>query len=107
MSFSSSLEIIIMSPPRASTNSRAPSAWIFAVILDGGELFFIGTAAIKVLYTAHEEDLKGGHQRGSAGAVENFGQVGFGEIEFEEAEVAEIGGDQVLEDGVPEALAEE
>ena len=33
-------------------------------------------------------------------------KIGFGEIEFEEAEVAEIGGDQMLKDGVAEALAE-
>ena len=80
---------------------------ILAVVLDGGEFFFVGAAAKKILHAAHEEDLKRRHQRGRAGAVENFGQIVFGEIEFEEAEVAQIGGDEMLEDGVAKALAEE
>ena len=80
---------------------------ILAVLLDGGQFFFVGSAAKKILHAAHEEDLKRSHQRGSAGAVENLGQIGFGKIEFEEAEVAQIGRDEVLEDGVAKALAEE
>ena len=64
-------------------------------------------AAEKILHAAHEENLKRGHQRRSAGAVENLGQIVFGEIEFEEAEVAQLGGNQVFEDGIAKALAEE
>ena len=87
-------------------NNQRVGIGILAVVLDGGQLFFVGAAAKKILHAAHEEDLKRSHQRGSAGAVENLGQIGFGEIEFEEAEVAQIGGNQMLEDGVAKALAE-
>ncbi len=80
---------------------------VLAVVLDGGELFFVGTAAEKILDAAHEEDLKRGHQRGSAGAVENFRQIVFGEVELEETEVPQIGRDEMLEDGVAKAFAEE
>ena len=80
---------------------------ILAVVLDRGELFFVRTTAEEILHAAHEEDLKWRHQRRGAGAVENLRQIVFGEIEFEEAEVAQIDRDQVLENGVAKALAEE
>ena len=80
---------------------------IFAVGLDGGEFFFVGAAAEKILDAADEEHLKGRHQRRSAGAVEDFGEIGVGEIEFEKAEVAQVGGDQVLDNRFAAALAEE
>ena len=79
---------------------------VLAVVLNGGELVFVGAAAKEILHAAHEENLKRRHQRRSAGAVENLGQIVFGEIELEEAEVTQIGRDQVLEDCVAKALAE-
>ena len=66
---------------------------ILAVVLDGGKFFFVRAAAVEILHAAHEEDLKWSHERGGTGAVKDFRQIGFGEIEFEETEVAEIGGD--------------
>jgi len=60
-----------------------------------------------MLHAAHEKHLKWRHQRRCAGAVKNFGQVVFREVELEQAEVAQIGWNQMLEDGVAESLAEE
>ena len=90
----------------ATKTSERVGIGILAVVLDGGEFFFVRAAAEKILHAAHEENLKRSHQRRRAGAVENFGQIGFGEIELEETEVAQIGGNEVLEDGVAKALAE-
>ena len=75
--------------------------------LDGGELFFVRTSTEEILYAAHEKDLKGRHQRRSAGAVKDFGQIVFREIEFEDTEITQVRRDEMIEDGVAEALAEE
>ena len=80
---------------------------ILAIVFDGGKLFFVGPAAKKILHPAHEKHLKRRHQRGRAGTVENFGKIVFCEVEFEQTEVTQIGRNQVLEDGVAKALAEE
>ena len=79
---------------------------ILAIVLDGGQLFFVRTAAEKILHSAHKEDLEWGHQRRRAGPVENFSQIILPQIEFVQAEVAQIGGNQVLQNSVAEALTE-
>ena len=62
----------------------------------------------KRLFTPRtKKHLKWRHQRGRAGAVENFGKIVFREVELEQAEVTQISRNQVLEDGVPKTLAEE
>jgi hypothetical protein len=169
------LEIIIMSPPSASTSSRAPSAsiftswlaqysftqrtaslyarqfddaakrshlfadsfvallvghvhaagirrnadmvgdkdqqrigiWILAVVLDRSQLVVIRSAAEKRLHAAHEKHLEWRHQRWRARAIENFGEVSVGEIKVEQAEIAQVAGYEMLENGFPELLAEE
>ena len=67
---------------------------------------FIRSAAKKILHPAHEENLKRRHQRRRAGAVENFRQIVFREIELEETEVAQIGRNQMFENRIAKALAE-
>ena len=79
---------------------------ILTIILKGGQLLFIGPAAKKILYPAHEENLKRRHQRRRTGTVENLRQIVFRKIELEETEVAQIGRHQMLEDCIPKALAE-
>ncbi len=80
---------------------------ILAVIFDGGKLFFVRAAAIKTLHAAHEENLEGCHQRRGAGTVENFGEIDLSQIEFKQAEVPHVSGNQMFEDRVTETLAEE
>ena len=80
---------------------------ILAVLLDRCQFFFVGAAAKKVLHAAYEEHLKRSHQRRRAGAVENLRQVRFPEIEFEKAEVSQVGGNQMFENGITKTLAEE
>src|SRR5579859_3975628 len=69
---------------------------IFYVLLDDIKVFFVAAAAIERLHAANEEHLEWRHQGGSAGAVKNFSQIGFGEIEFVKAEFAQLLRDQVL-----------
>src|SRR5215467_14326509 len=80
---------------------------IAAVLLDSGELFFVRSAPKKVLHATHEENLKRRHQRGSAGTIKNLGQIRFGQVEFEETKVPQFGRNEMLEDGIAEALAKE
>ena len=92
----------------SATKTISASGFGFlAILFDGRKFFLVRAAAKEILHAAHKKNLKRRHQRGGAGTVENFGQVGFRKIEFEEAEVAEIGGNQVLEDGIAKALAKE
>ncbi len=79
---------------------------ILAVVFDGGQLLVIRSAAEKILHAAHEENLKGRHQGRRAGAVENFRQIIFAEVELKETEVPQIGWDQVFQNRIAKALAE-
>ena len=88
-------------------NQHRVGIGIFAVGLDGGQLLFVRAAAEQRLHAADEEHLKGRHQRRRAGAIEDLGQVGLGEIEIKQAEIAQVGGHQVLENRLAAALAEE
>ena len=90
----------------ATKTINASGFGILAIFFDGGEFFFVRAAAKKILHPAHEENLKWRHQRGSAGAIKNFGQIVFREIELEQAEVTEIGRNQMFENGVAKTLAE-
>ena len=87
-------------------NQKRIGIRILAVVFDGGQFFFVRSAAKKILHAAHEENLKRRHERRSAGAVENLRQIVFGEIELKETEVPQIGRHQVLEDRVAKAFAE-
>jgi len=80
---------------------------ILAILFNGRKFFFIRAAAKKTLHAAHKEHLKRGHERGRAGAIKNFGKIIFSEIELEHAEVTEVCRNQVFENGVPKAFAEE
>jgi len=84
----------------SATNTSSASGF-------GFELFFVRAAAKKSLHAAHEEHLKRSHQRRCAGAIENFGQIVFRQVELEQAEVAHIRRHQVFDNSVAEALAEE
>ena len=86
-------------------NDQRVGIRILAVVFDGREFFFVRSAAKKILHPAHEEDLKRRHQRRRAGAVKNFGQIVFGKIELEKTEVAQIGGNQMFQNGIAKALA--
>jgi hypothetical protein len=86
-------------------NNERVGIRILAVAFDSGELLITRAAAKKTLYATHEEHLEWGHQRGGAGAVENLREIVFCEIELEQAEIAEIRRDEVLDDGVAKALA--
>ncbi len=55
---------------------------------DGGELGVVLAASVQGLDAAHEEDLEVGHQRRSAGAVENFDDRRGIQIELVQAELA-------------------
>ena len=80
---------------------------ILAVLLDSSQLLLIRSTGEKSFNAAYEEHLERRHQGGGAGTVEDFAQVGFGKIEVEQAEIAQIAGHQVLENGFAEALAKE
>ena len=67
----------------------------------------VRSAAEHRLHAAHEEHLKRSHQRRSAGAVQNFGQVGLRQIEFEQAEVPHLRGYKMFQDGFAAAATEE
>src|SRR4029077_5466721 len=56
-------------------NNQRVGIRILAVGFDGGQLFFVRSAAKKILDAAHEENLKWRHQRRRAGAIENFGDI--------------------------------
>ena len=75
--------------------------------VDGGEFFFLLAAAVECLEVADEEDLEGRHERGRLGAVEDFEDGGFGEVEVVEGEVARVGRGERGEDGLAAALVEE
>ena len=80
---------------------------VLAVGLDGSQFLFVRSSSKQVLDAADEEHLKRRHQRRSTRAIENLWQVGFGQIKLKQAEVAEFGRHQVLENGFAAALAEE
>ena len=88
-------------------NEHRVGIGILAVGLDGGQLFVVRSATEQGLDAADEEHLKRRHQRRRAGAIEHFGQVGLGQIKIKQAEIAQVGGHQVLENGLAAALAEE
>ena len=88
-------------------NQHRIGVGIFAVGLDGGQFLFVRSASEQGLDAADEKHLKGRHQRRRAGAVENFRQIGLGQIKIKQAEVAQVGWDQVFENGFAATLAEE
>jgi hypothetical protein len=55
------------------------------------------TTAVEFFHAAHEQHLKGRHERGRTRAVQNFGDAYIGEIEVMQAEVAEVGRNKVVE----------
>ena len=75
--------------------------------VDCGEFFFFAAAAVEVFEVADEEDLEGRHERWGLGAVEDFEDAGFGEVEVMEAEVAGVFGGEGVEDGFAAAVVEE
>ena len=91
----------------ATKMSTASGIGVFAVGLDGGQLFVIRSTSEQGLDSADKENLKRRHQRRRAGAIKDFRQVGLGEIKIKQAEIAQISGHQVFEDGFAAALAEE
>ena len=56
---------------------------ILAVLLDGREPVLVRGTAVETFHAPHEEHLEGRHQRRGAGAVEDLGQIGFPQVEFE------------------------
>src|SRR5436190_1163560 len=87
MSLFSSFEIIIMSPPNESTNSRAASASIF-------------TSRV-LQYSSIQWAASLSCTRPS----QNFSQVGFGKIQFVEAELPHVRRNKVRHDGVAALLS--
>ena len=79
----------------------------FEVAVDFGELFFFGATGVELLEVADEDYLERGHQGWRAGAVEDFEDGFVGEVELREAELAQLVGDEGLEDGAAAALVEE
>ena len=61
----------------------------------------------RVLTPRTKKHLKRSHQRRRAGTIEHFGQVGLRQIKIKQAEIAQVGGHQVFENGFAAALAEE
>ena len=88
-------------------NNQRVGIRILAILFDRGKFFFVRSAAKKTLHPAHKKHLEWRHQRGCAGPVEHFGEIVFREVELEQTEVAKISRNQVLENGVSKALAEE
>jgi hypothetical protein len=80
---------------------------IFAIFLDGGKLFVVRATAKKILHAPNEKHLERSHQGRGSRAVKNFGKIVFPKIEFEQTEIPQIGGNQMLEDGIAKAFAEE
>src|SRR5579859_1011428 len=64
-------------------------------------------AAVELLDAAHEQDLKGRHERRGAGAIQNFSQAYFGEIKIVQAEVAQVRRNKVLEQRLAALVAKE
>ena len=77
------------------------------VVVDGGELILLLAAAVECLEVADEEDLKGRHQRWCLGEVERFEDGGVGEVEIVQAEVADVGRDECVENAAAGALEKE
>ena len=75
-----------------------------AVVVEGGELFFFGAAGVELLQVADEEDLEGRHEGRGLCLVEHVEEAGGGEVEVVEAEVAEVGRPECVEDGVAAAV---
>ena len=91
----------------ATKISSASGLGFLTVLFDGRQLLFVRAASVKVLHAANEEHLEGRHQRRGTRAIENLQPVGLRQINFEQAEVAHIGGHQVLQDGFAAPLAKE
>ena len=58
----------------------------------------VRAASVKLFDAADEEHLERGHERRSARAVKNFSHAGLSKIEVMQAEIAQIAGDQMLEE---------
>ena len=82
---------------------------ILAVSLDRSNLFSIGARAApkQRLNPAHEENLKWRHQRGRASAIQNFVERSLGQVKLKQSEVARVGCDQVLQNGIAAAFTKE
>src|SRR5262249_60952949 len=88
-------------------NQHRVGVRIPGVFLDGFELVLIRPAAEQILHSPHKKHLKRRHQRGRACAVEHFHQFGLGQIEFKQAEFAQIAGYEGFENRIAALLAEE
>jgi hypothetical protein len=64
---------------------------VLRIRLYGSELFLVRPAPEQILDPADEENLEGRHQGRCPGAVKHLGEIGFRQIELEQAEVAEFG----------------
>ena len=80
---------------------------VLEIVFDGGELVVVLAAGVEVLHTADEEHLERRHQRRCAGAVERMLQLNFAEVHVVHAQFANVGRDQLLQDGIAAALAKE
>ncbi len=52
------------------------------VAVDFGELVFFGAAGVELFEIANEDDLEWSHERGRAGAVEDFKDGVLGQVQF-------------------------
>src|SRR5262249_19590092 len=73
---------------------------IVGVALDCFQLLFVRSAAEQRLHTSHEKHLEWRHQRRRAHQVQNFDEIGLGQIKLKHAEVAQLFRHQVFKDRV-------
>ena len=74
-------------------NQHGSRVGVLAVLLNRSQFLVVRSAPEQVLDATDKKHLKGRHQRRRASAIEDFRQVGFGEIQLEQTEITQVGRD--------------
>src|SRR5262249_19285530 len=91
----------------SNKNQHSIRVGIFAVLLDGVELVFVRAGSEESLHAFHKENLERSHQRWCTGTVEDFGKISLCQIKIKQAEVPQLGWNQMFKNGFATTLAEE
>ena len=77
------------------------------VVFQRGKLFLLCAAGVEGFQVADKDHLEGRHQRRRLGLVENVEDIGLGEIQIAERELAQSGVQQRVDDSTAAAFIEE
>ena len=77
------------------------------VAIERRKLILLGAARVELAHVADKDYLEGRHERGRLRVIEHFKDGGCCEVEVGEAEIAQIGLNEGLEDGGAAAIQQE